>query len=210
MRYRVRSGLATITAAMLLGSGGAQALSAPTITAPTSGSTVLPTPTLRWTTVTGATSYRVYLRRGSSGPNIVPCGFNIAVDPNGCWLPVSVALAVATPLAPGAHTLWVMAKNASGSAQSSARPFTVTRRFEDRGLTVFDHQTSLEWEKKTDDSGIHDKDNYYKWSTVAPWNPVGTAFTVFLAGLNHGGECVTESTAGTRSEEHTSELQSPY
>ena len=43
-------------------------------------------------------------------------------------------------------------------------------RFEDRGLTVFDHATGLEWEKKTADAdpthaGIHDKDNTYTWST---------------------------------------------
>jgi len=59
-------------------------------------------------------------------------------------------------------------------------------RFEDRGLTVFDHQTGLEWEKKTDDGGIHDKDNTYSWGTGPNWNPDGTAFTVFLAALNGG------------------------
>ena len=67
-------------------------------------------------------------------------------------------------------------------------------RFEDRGLTVFDHQTGLEWEKKTNDP---DTDNDYTWSTGTPWNPNGAAFTVFLAFLNDGGECVTESAAGT-------------
>jgi hypothetical protein len=58
-------------------------------------------------------------------------------------------------------------------------------RFEDRGLTVFDHQTGLEWETKTDDGSIHDKDNYYSWGTGTN-NPDGTAFTVFLAALNGG------------------------
>jgi len=67
-------------------------------------------------------------------------------------------------------------------------------RFEDRGLTVFDHQTGLEWEKKTTDGGIHNKNNWYTWGTGAN-NPDGTAFTVFLAALN-GGACVTESAAG--------------
>ena len=58
---------------------------------------------------------------------------------------------------------------------------------EDRGLTVFDHATNLEWEKKTTDGSIHDKGNVYMWS--AGWldpNPSGTAFTVFLASLNAG------------------------
>ena len=65
------------------------------------------------------------------------------------------------------------------------RPGT-TSGLEDRGLTVFDHGTGLEWEKKTDDGGLHDKDNYYSWSPGPPWNPDGTAFTVFLAALNGG------------------------
>jgi len=72
--------------------------------------------------------------------------------------------------------------------------FQSSPRFEDRGSTVFDYQTGLEWEKKTDDGSIHDKDNRYTWGTGAN-NPDGTAFTVFLAALN-GGACVTESAAG--------------
>lgn len=40
------------------------------------------------------------------------------------------------------------------------------------------------WEQKTDDASIHDKDNYYTWSTGSPYNPDGTAFFTFLATLN--------------------------
>jgi hypothetical protein len=41
-------------------------------------------------------------------------------------------------------------------------------RYEDNGNgTVTDHLTSLTWEKKSDDGGIHDKDNSYTWSTGA-------------------------------------------
>ena len=201
MRYRIRSALIAITAGMLLGSGSAQALKAPTITAPTSGSTVSTTPTLQWSAVTGASWYRVWLSRSSGGPNILPCAFNQgAVDPGGCWLQGSVSLAVTAPLALGAHTLWVMAWSPSGSVWSAATPFTVAAavsRFEDRGETVFDKQTNLEWEKKTDDGGIHDKVNYYKWSTGTN-NPDGTAFTVFLAGLN-AGACSSTSDGTTES-----------
>jgi len=50
--------------------------------------------------------------------------------------------------------------------------------------TVTDTSTSLMWEKKTDDGGIHDKDNTYRWSTGIPFNPDGEAFTVFLITLN--------------------------
>ena len=41
--------------------------------------------------------------------------------------------------------------------------------------TVTDLNTGLMWELKTDDSGIHDKDNTYTWSE---------AFSVFIAGVN--------------------------
>jgi len=70
-------------------------------------------------------------------------------------------------------------------------------RFEDRGLTVFDHETGLEWEKKTrtNNGDIHDIDNRYTWSTGTN-NPDGTAFTVFLAALN-GGECIGASADAT-------------
>jgi hypothetical protein len=45
--------------------------------------------------------------------------------------------------------------------------------------TVTDYNTGLQWEQKTDDGSVHDKDNLYDWSpTLAP--PDGTAFTTFL------------------------------
>jgi len=53
--------------------------------------------------------------------------------------------------------------------------------------TITDTKTGLMWEKKSDDGTIHDKDNTYTWSTGAPWNNTGTAFTAFLATLNAGG-----------------------
>ena len=57
------------------------------------------------------------------------------------------------------------------------------------GLTVFDCQTALEWEKKTDDNGIHDKDNVYSWSATGILFD-GPAKTAFLDVLNDvaGGE----------------------
>jgi len=57
-------------------------------------------------------------------------------------------------------------------------------RFVDNGDgTVTDNQTGLEWEKKTDDSTVHDKDNRYTW-TSSGTDPDGTAFTDFLGELN--------------------------
>lgn len=58
-------------------------------------------------------------------------------------------------------------------------------RFVDNGDgTVTDSKTRLQWEKKSDDGSIHDQDNTYTWSTGAPNNPDGTAFTTFLKTLN--------------------------
>jgi hypothetical protein len=58
-------------------------------------------------------------------------------------------------------------------------------RFTDNGDgSVTDNLTRLTWEKKDDAGGIHDKDNFYTWSTGAPWNETGTIFTDFLATLN--------------------------
>jgi len=74
---------------------------------------------------------------------------------------------------------------------------------EDRGLTVFDHQTGLEWEKKTGvvggflDGSPHDVNQLYTWSTGTN-NPDGTAFTVFLAALN-GGAALGVSSDGLTS-----------
>jgi len=53
--------------------------------------------------------------------------------------------------------------------------------------TVTDTKTGLMWEKKSDDGSIHDKDTLYTWSTGAPFNNTGTAFTTFLAALNAAG-----------------------
>lgn len=49
--------------------------------------------------------------------------------------------------------------------------------------TVIDRLTGLQWEQKTNDNTIHDRDNDYTWSVIAgPAN--GNAFTTFLPALN--------------------------
>lgn len=68
----------------------------------------------------------------------------------------------------------------------------VGARFEDVGLTIIDHQTGLEWEKKdgagggADNANPHDVDNVYTWSSTGQ-DPDGTAFTDFLSNLNSTG-----------------------
>ncbi len=71
-------------------------------------------------------------------------------------------------------------------------------RYADNGDgTITDQATGLMWEKKSDDGGIHDKDNVYTWSTSAlqPHSPNGTLFSSFLATLN-GGFAVDSCFAG--------------
>jgi len=66
--------------------------------------------------------------------------------------------------------------------------FVPEPRFVDTGLTIIDHLTGLEWEKKTDDGSVHDKDNTYTFTaTSGGAEPDGTAFTVFLRELNDCG-----------------------
>ena len=72
-----------------------------------------------------------------------------------------------------------------------ARGICSGNRFVVGGGTVFDKLTGLEWEQKTDDGNIHDKDDRYTWSAGSSAAD-GTVFTVFLATLNAGcfaGQC---------------------
>jgi hypothetical protein len=56
-----------------------------------------------------------------------------------------------------------------------------------QGGTATDYDTGLQWEQKTDDGSVHDKDNTYTWNTVlGGTTPNGTAFTAFLGTLNSG------------------------
>lgn len=66
---------------------------------------------------------------------------------------------------------------------------TTDPRFVDNGDgTVTDELTGLQWEQKTDDASVHDKDNTYTWSTTLFGTDAnGTAYTTFLATLNSGG-----------------------
>ncbi|MFM7144372.1 MAG: DUF1566 domain-containing protein [Alphaproteobacteria bacterium] len=60
----------------------------------------------------------------------------------------------------------------------------ITRSYVDNGLGfVKDQRTGLWWEKKSDDGGIHDKDDAYTWTTDTKVAD-GTAFTEFLSALN--------------------------
>ena len=67
-----------------------------------------------------------------------------------------------------------------------AAPLCSGSRFLDTGSgTISDKLTGLEWEQKTDNGNVHDKDNTYSWSASGSAAD-GTAFTTFLATLNSG------------------------
>jgi hypothetical protein len=79
--------------------------------------------------------------------------------------------------------------------------------------TVTDRLTGLQWEQKTDDASVHDKDNTYTWSTALFGTDAdGTAYTSFLATLNGGGcfagQC--DWRLPTRAELQTILLAEPY
>lgn len=61
--------------------------------------------------------------------------------------------------------------------------------------TATDYDTGLQWEQKTDDNTVHDKDNLYSWSPSLG-SPDGTAFTVFLGTLNNGTSGDGSTTSG--------------
>jgi hypothetical protein len=75
-------------------------------------------------------------------------------------------------------------------AKAQASPGSETcdaMRFVDNGDgTVTDTLTALQWEKKTDDSTVHDKDDPYQWSASGTAAD-GGGFTTFLASLNGAG-----------------------
>ena len=54
--------------------------------------------------------------------------------------------------------------------------------------TITDNLTALQWEKKTSDATVHDKDNTYGWTSADIGTAAdGTVFTTFLAELNGTG-----------------------
>jgi hypothetical protein len=63
--------------------------------------------------------------------------------------------------------------------------------------TATDYDMGLQWERKTDDASLHDKDNAYTWNTsMGGTTPNGTAFTGFLGTLNAGTSVSGISTSG--------------
>ena len=73
---------------------------------------------------------------------------------------------------------------------AAAQKKATCRWLENGDGTATDLNSGLQWELKTDDGSIHDKDDEYTWSGASFGStnaPDGTAFVVFLGTLN-GGE----------------------
>jgi hypothetical protein len=78
---------------------------------------------------------------------------------------------------------------AAGTGSSCDGPrFTVGATF------VIDKLTGLQWERKSDDGSVHDKDNFYAWTNGGTFSASadGPVFTSFLATLN-GAPCFVGS-----------------
>ena len=73
------------------------------------------------------------------------------------------------------------------SDEAAAKKGTSCHWLENGDGTATDLNSGLQWELKTDDGSVHDKDNTYTWTTTSGGTtPNGTAFTVFLGTLNGG------------------------
>ena len=70
------------------------------------------------------------------------------------------------------------------TARAVGEAHTAGRWTEHSDGTATDRLTGLQWELKTDDGSIHDKDNEYSWSGAASSENDGTVISVFMQTLN--------------------------
>jgi len=92
------------------------------------------------------------------------------------------------------QAMWplLQARAAMSPCDVSLNPCCASDRFVDNGDgTVTDRLTALQWEKKTNDSTIHDSSNTYSEGTTRGAAD-GTVFTTFLATLNQNGSCFAQ------------------
>ncbi len=80
-----------------------------------------------------------------------------------------------------AATWTKLAAKAAGTGSACDRP-----RFAVGATFVIDNLTGLLWERKSDDGGVHDKDDSYTWTAggALATSADGPAFTTFLSALN--------------------------
>lgn len=99
-----------------------------------------------------------------------------------------LSICQATPPAEQAKLLTTGQTASYGTGDDGNLQKGVGREYTDNGDgTISDIKTGLMWEKKSDDGGIHDKDNTYTWASGAGFSADGTIFTEFLSALNAAG-----------------------
>jgi len=88
-------------------------------------------------------------------------------------------------------------KSITKADAAAAKKSTSCRWLDNTDGTATDLNNGLQWELKTDDASVHDKDNEYTWNTVlGGTTPNGTAFTAFLGTLNGGVSADGSTTTG--------------
>jgi Protein of unknown function (DUF1566) len=90
--------------------------------------------------------------------------------------------------AEGNATMW---RRLQARANGTGSTCDGARLIDNGDGTVTDRLSGLQWEKKTDDATVHDKDDRYPWSATGTAAD-GTTFTTFLATLNaacFAGQC---------------------
>jgi hypothetical protein len=86
-------------------------------------------------------------------------------------------------------------KQIAAADKAAAAKGTSCRWLDNADGTATDLNSGLQWELKTDDGSVHDKDNVYTWNTVIDGlAPNGTAFTGFLGELDGGITPLGEAT----------------
>lgn len=114
--------------------------------------------------------------------NLGTCSSDLSAtnaDLTTCTSNLATAMSTARLLKTGQTTSY-------GAGSDGALQNGTAQSFTDNGDgTITDNRTGLMWEKKSDDGGIHDKDNAYTWSSSSN-SMDGTMVTTFLAGLNAG------------------------
>lgn len=103
-------------------------------------------------------------------------------------LKAAVGQSIQLLCAPPAQPLKTGQTTSYGSGSDGNLQKGIGRSFTDNGDgTITDDMTGLMWEKKSDDAGIHDKDNTYSWGMESsPYTMNGTMVTTFLTALNTG------------------------
>jgi hypothetical protein len=80
---------------------------------------------------------------------------------------------------------------------AAAKKGTSCRWLNEGDGTATDLDTGLQWELKTDDGSLHDKDATYTWNTTfGGTTPNGTVFTEFVGTLNGGVSSDSITTTG--------------